>query len=311
MTEAEIDALMERFIKKYIKVAGPIADVARDAAMKRVTEFLREAKPSDFSSEDSFADTVFEEIKTAYDATFTSTSSVNAVKRTTKDIYSFYRLRDASPFGDESPVKLRFGGPDTRAVRFFGKLDNFYFSTFVDNQREEIKTFLREEYLEKGAALFGRGTKEELDDFRKAAGGKLDKMNDFAVETIVQSSVQRTRNYAHLNSLRQARIKLAKIRAIVDGRCTSNICPTLDGKTLRVEVAAEAVDRLTELEPGDYAKELYKSDLGRAFSSDPVGYVKDRISDEGVLDDDLVAEGRGFPPLHPRCRCRVEGVIEK
>ena len=241
---------------------------------------------------------------------FTSRRAELIVKRTTEQIYKFYRLRDTTPFGDDSPVKLRFGGPDTRAVRFFNKLDNFYFSTFVDNRREEIKTFLRDEYLEKGAALFGRGTKEELDDFRKAAGGKLDNLNDRAVDTIVVSSVQRVRNYAHINSLRQAKFKRGKIVAILDSR-TSEICQHLNGKYINIGVAAETIDRLADLDPGDYAMELYKSELGRAFASDPVAYVKDRVSDDGVIDDSLVAEGRGFPPFHPRCRSRVEGVFEK
>ncbi|MBD0370320.1 MAG: hypothetical protein ICV60_05755 [Pyrinomonadaceae bacterium] len=272
--------------------------------------FLRNADASDYSSADDFSEAVFDEIKTAYRGAFSSARARATVKRTTKEIYSYYRLRDATPFGEKSPVKLKFGAPDTRAIRFFDSVDRFYFSTFLDNSKKEIGEFIKEEYLEKGAALFGRGTREELDDFRKAVGGKLDKINDFQVETIIQSSVQRTRNYAHINSLRQAKIELAKIVAILDNRCTTNICPTLNGKLIRVGVAAEAIDRLTELEPGDYAKELYKSDLGRAFASDPVGYVEDRISEEGVLNDDLIAEGRGFPPLHPRCRCRLEGVVE-
>jgi hypothetical protein len=287
----------------------PLATQARDRALDRVRAYLRNASANDFSDGDEFADALFEQVKDAYGATFTSSRAEVVVKRTTKDIYSFYRLRDSTPFGGDSPVKLRFGGPDTRAVRFFNKIDNFYFSTFVDNRRDEIKSFLRDEYLEKGAALFGRGTKEELDDFRRAAGGKLDNLNDRAVDTIVVSSVQRVRNYAHINSLRQARFKLAKIVAILDNR-TSEICRHLDGKFIRVSVAAETIDRLTELDPGDYAKELYKSDLGRAFASDPVAYVKDRIGDDGVINDDLVAEGRGMPPFHPRCRTRVEGVIE-
>ena len=177
----------------------------------------------------------------------------------------------------------------------------------MDNRRDELKDFLREEYLEKGAALFGRGTKESLDDFRAAAGGKLDNLNDRQVRAIITSSVQRIRNYAHINSLRQAKIKRGKIIAIIDER-TSEICRALDGKYINVAVAAEAVDRLTALEPGDYALELYKSELGKAFASDPVNYVKDRIADDGLINDDLVAEGRGMPPYHPRCRTRVEGV---
>lgn len=274
-------------------------------------DFLRRSSADDFAGADEFADAVVDHIADAYEGVFSSASARAAVKRTTESIYRFYRLRDSTPFGGDSPVRLRFGGPDTRAVRFFGKLDHFYFSTFVDNRREELKTFLSDQYLEKGAALFGRGTKEELDDFRKAAGGKLDQIADFHVETIVQSSVQRIRNYAHVYSLSQAKIESAKIVEIVDGRCTSGICPQMDGKTIRVSVAADTVDRLTKLEPGDYALELYKSDLGRAFAKDPVGYVKDRVSEDGTVDDDLVAEGRGAPPFHPRCRGRLEGVVPK
>ncbi|HEX8500783.1 MAG TPA: hypothetical protein VF659_09340 [Pyrinomonadaceae bacterium] len=202
---------------------------------------------------------------------------------------------------------MRFGGADTRAVKFFSKLDHFYFSTFVNNRRDELKTFIRDEYLEKGAALFGRGTSEELDDFRKAAAGKLDNLSDFNVETIVQSSVQRIRNYAHFGSLAQAEVEYARIVVIEDGKCTTNICPTLDGKLVKVSVAAAAVGRLSQLEPGDYALELYKSDLGRAFASDPVGYVKDRHTDTHI-DDDLVAEGRGFPPYHVGCGCYVRAL---
>ncbi|HEX8097604.1 MAG TPA: hypothetical protein VF507_06190 [Pyrinomonadaceae bacterium] len=312
MTEEEIDALLDQYINRYLRLVGPAGGQARDRALDSVRDYLRGASANDFADGDEFADALFERIKDAYGAVFAGRRAETVVKRTTEQIYRFFRLRDKTAFGGEgSPVKLRFGGPDARAVRFFGQLDNFYFSTFVDNSRAEIKDFLREQYLEKGAALFGRGTKEELDDFRKAAGGKLDKITDFNVETIVQSSVQRVRNYAHVNSLRQARFKLARIRVIEDGRCTTNICPTLDGKTFRVGAAGGAVDRLTQLDPGDYAKELYKSDLGRAFAKDPVGYVADRVGDDGVIDDDLIAEGRGFPPLHPRCRCWVEGVFEK
>jgi hypothetical protein len=310
LSDEEIEALLDEFIAKYLKFVKPLSDAARDAALDRVRNFLRDSSAADFASADDFASALVKEIQAAYKATFNSVRAVRIVERVTKQIYSFYRLRDTSPFGGKSPVKLKFGAPDKRASDFFGSLDHFYFSTYVNNSKQELKDFLKSEYLDKGAALFGRETHEALDDFRAAAGGKLDNLNDRAVSTIVHSSVQRIRNYAHVNSLSQARIKQARIRAIVDGRCTSQICPYLDGKIVNVSTAFEAVDRLTQLEPGDYALELYKSDLGRSFANDPVDYVKDRISDDGVIDDDLVAEGRGFPPFHPRCRCRLEGVIE-
>ncbi len=142
-----------------------------------------------------------------------------------------------------------------------------------------------------------------------AAGGKLDSLNDYGVRTIITSSVQRIRNYAHINALRQGQFKWAKVIAIID-RKTSEVCRFLDGKFIRVLAAAETVDRLTKLDPGEYALELYKSELGKAYSTNPVEYVRDRVGSNGVIEDSLVAEGRGFPPYHPNCRTRVEGVEE-
>lgn len=279
-------------------------------ALKEIEKFLRDTAPRDFASADDFAEQLFEKISDSYQATWESERAQRVIKRTTKDIYTFYRLRDHSIFdGDDPPVRMRFGGPDTRAIRFFGKFDGFYFSKYVNNSDDQIRGFLREQYLEKGAALFGRGTPEELDDFRQAANGLLDQVNDRGVETIIRSGVQRIRNYGHINALRQARFKLMKIVAIID-RATSPICRYLDGKMIRVKAAAETVERLSKMEPGEYANELYYSDNGKAYARDPVGYVEKRITDD-VLDDDLVSEGIGFPPFHPRCRTRVQGVFEK
>jgi len=119
--------------------------------------------------------------------------------------------------------------------------------------------------------------------------------------------VQRIRNYAHINSLRQARYKYGKVVAILDSR-TSEICQHLNGKYIRVRVAAATIDRLTKLDPGDYALELYKSADGRAYAQNPVEYVENRVGSDGVIEDSLVAEGRGFPPYHPNCRTRVYGI---
>jgi len=277
--------------------------------MSRILSLLRKANTSDFSSAEDFAETVVDEIKIAFQGSFESPRAEAIVRRTTTDIYTFYRLRDTSPFGDAKAPILKFGGPDTRAVRFFDRLDGYYFSSFVDNRRPELQNFFREEYLKKGAALFGRETTESINDFRIAAGGKLDNVSDYGVRTIITSSVQRIRNYAHIQSMRQGRFKWARIVAILDAK-TSPICRFMDGKFIRVKVAAETVDRFARLQPGDYALELYKSELGKAYSADPVAYVKERVGANGVIADSLVAEGRGFPPYHPNCRSRAKGLLE-
>lgn len=285
----------------------PIADEARQVALQRIRSWLARSDTSDFSNADDFADAAVEEIRVAYKGSFESARAQAVVRRTTKDIYTWYRLKDSSPFGDATASGLKFGGPDTRSIRFFNEVDRWYLSSFIDNRRQDVHDFIRKEYLERGAALFGRETGEAINDFRELVGGRLANLNDYGVRTIITSSVQRIRNYAHINSLRQARYKYGKIVAILD-RKTSEVCRYLDGKYIRVKVAAAAVDRLTKLDPGDYALELYKSELGKAYASDPVNYVKDRIGSDGVIEDSLVAEGRGFPPYHPNCRTRVFGV---
>lgn len=279
--------------------------------MARLQRFLQASDTDDFSSANDFADAVVEEIKIAYKGSFSTPRAEAVVRRTTKEIYTFYRLRDSAVFGDAAVPKLKLGTADTRAVRFFKEVDHWYLSGIVDNRRPELHKLLHDEYIAKGRQLFGRGVSGEmLDDFRRAAGGKLDNINDFGVKTIINSSVQRIRSYANINQLRQGRYKWGRIIPTMDER-TSPICIYFGQpppKYVRIGVAASTIDRLTKLEPGDYALELYKSERGKAYSSDPLGYVKDRISDKGVVEDSLVKEGRGFPPYHPNCRTRVEGM---
>lgn len=275
--------------------------------MSRIDSFLRNADTDSFRSADEFADAIVEEVKAAYQGSFESARAVAVIRRTTKDIYTWYRLRDGTVFGSAKAPRLKFGAADTRAVNFFNDLDSWYFSSFVDNRRDELHGFFKKTYLDQGSAAL-RETVESIEEFRRAAGGKLDRVNDFGVKTIIRSSVQRMRNYAHIKQLSQGRYKLAKIIAIIDAR-TTPICHFLDGKYIRVGVMAETVDRLTKMDPGEYALELYKSATGRAYAQDPVDYVKDRIGEGGVVEDSLVVEGRGFPPYHPNCRTRVEAVI--
>jgi hypothetical protein len=217
-------------------------------------------------------------------------------------------MRDASVFGSGPVPRMRFGSADVRAVKFFEQLDGWYFSSFVDNRRDELSKFFRETYLEQGSAAL-RETADSIDAFRKAAGGKLDRVNDYGVKTIIRSSVQRVRTWAHIQQLGQSKtIKFAKLIATIDAK-TTEVCRHLDGKYIRVAVAVQAVDRLSKMDPGEFALDFYKSAIGRAYAQDPVEYVKDRVGDDGVIEDSLVAEGRGFPPFHANCRTRVEGVV--
>jgi hypothetical protein len=242
---------------------------------------------------------------------WSGTRARTTIRSTTGQIYEFYRLKDLSPFGGEKPpVRIQLGGPDRRSMRFIEDLDHFYFSKFANNTSEPLRKFFTERYFADGAALFGRETSEELADFRRVAGDRFKNLTDRQTKTIVQTAVQRVRNWAHIGSLSQAEIDVARIVATLDAR-TTELCRELDGKLIRVAPAQKAIERLNKLEPGEFALELYESEIGKAISRDPVNTIKQFIEPDGkTISDSLVEMGRGFPPYHPNCRTRLEGVIE-
>lgn len=206
-------------------------------------------------------------------------------------------------------LNISFGAVDTRALRFFDQFDNWYFSSLVDNRGAKLRKLVREQYIAKGRDVFDPRsvTREMLNDFRCAAGGNLDRVDDFEVRTIITTGVERIRCYANINQLRQARYKYGKIIAVIDDH-TSQICRHLNAKYIRIAVAAAAIDRLMKLTAEEYAQEFYESASGRAYTRDPVAYFANRIGYDGVIRESLVAKGRGVPPYHPNCRSRIEGV---
>ncbi|MBS1793362.1 MAG: hypothetical protein JSS81_05880 [Acidobacteria bacterium] len=285
------------------------ADVALRLSIERLRDFLLGHKDTDFKDGDDFAGKLLEGIESAFADGWQTVRAVQAIRRTTKSIYEFYRLKDVTVFGGQSPVRLKLGGADNKSINFIDGLDHFYFSKFAPNTSQPLRKFFVDRYFKDGAALFGRESTEELADFRAAAGEKLKNFTDRQTKTIVQTSVSRVRNWAHIGSLSQAKIQLARIVATLDSR-TTEICRELDGKLLRVGVAQTAIERLNQLEPGDFAAELYESPIGKAISKEPVKTIQSFLEDDGkTISDKLVEMGRGFPPYHPNCRTRMEGII--
>lgn len=275
----------------------------------RLSQFLREHQLDDFTDATDFARRLLSELERAWGNGWASARAQSVIAATTRTIYEFYRLYDTSVFEGKSPVRLRLGGPDRVSIRFVDKLDHFYFSKFADNNNRALRKFFMDKYFENGAALFGRETSEGLDDFRKAAGDKLKNLTDRQIHAIVHTSVARVRNWAHIGTMHQAEVKLARLNATIDER-TSELCLSIDGKLLRVGVAFDAIQRLNRLEPKEFADELYGSDLAKQVRQDPSAVVRDYLEDDGkTISDELVGVGLGFPPFHTFCRTRMEAVI--
>jgi len=172
-----------------------------------------------------------------------------------------------------------------------------------------MRRFFVEKYFEDGAALFGRENTHELSEFRKAAGDRFKNLTNRQTKTVVQTAVQRTRNWAHIGTLNQAKIKLARLVATLDLK-TSALCEWLNGKIVKVGVAQGAIEKLNQLAPKEFALQLYESPLGKGIAKNPVDTMKRYLEEDGkTLDDEITTAGRGFPPFHPNCRTRLAGII--
>lgn len=317
LTEEEIDSVLNDWIARYLAAVEPIAETTLKIALETIGSWLAGIKLSDFNSAEEFADQFFAKLQTVFTGEWEAPKASRQIKRATEQIYRYYRTKDDGVvFGGESPgIRVKFGAPDTRTLKFFEQTDKWYFSKYLDNSEPSLKKFIAEEYIAKGGRRTFDMTPEQIEDIRAALGDRLKNVNDIGVQRIVNGSVTRARNWANIRRLNEGAIKLAKIVAVLDER-TSEICKYLDGKFLRVPTANDAVDRLSELEPGEFAKEMYESPIAKALATAnqnaaEVQKVFDGlIDDNDVLDDSLMAAGRGFPPYHLNCRTRVEGVIE-
>lgn len=174
-------------------------------------------------------------------------------------------------------MNIKFGGADNRSIKLLEDFTKgFFISEFVDNHNKKILDFLIENYFKNGAALFGRESPYEIQEFRKVTKGGLDKLSDKDIVGIIQFFVQRLRNYAHVESLWQARIKEARIVPTEIPR--TRICEFYEGKLISVETAYNQIKYIQTLTPDQYFQEI----LNKEFE---------------------------IPPLYRFCRCRLIAII--
>jgi len=194
------------------------------------------------------------------------------------DIWRFFR-------GEAGMVELAFGGPDTRAIRFLSKLDNFYISSYLKNPeaRSLIKNFIQEQYLEKGAGLFGRGKPEDVEAFQNLLSQKLSDMESWQVRRIVDTSVQRTRNWSSVAQLHEAGIAELEI---YEPTHDCAFCVSMNGRVISVPIAHAKMEAQMAMTPEEYEEDL-------------------RSLTPSIGNIDAVVEAGMLPPYHPHCHGTV------
>lgn len=199
------------------------------------------------------------------------------ISDTITEIYRAYRAVPG--------VELAFGGPDLRTMKFLAKLDHFYISSYLRNKDAQAAAqgFLRERYLEQGAGLFGRGRAEDIRAFRDLFGQKLSDLEEWQVRRIVDTSVQRTRNWSTVAQFNEAGVQELEI---YEPTKDCEFCARMNGRVISVPVAYGKMMQQAEMSTAEYEADL-------------------RATVPANDNVEAFVEGGVLPPYHPYCHGMV------
>lgn len=281
--EERIENRRFQYYEKYLEEMLGLDEASREAVIEELQiMFVRGELPED---PDLFAEKVYSIIESRFPEIAHRQGLADIIQKNIGTIYTYYRLTDTSLWGDNPPVKTSLQLPDRRAQDFLGRMDDIFFSEYVQNEpmKTQLKDFLRNEVIEKGF----QATDAVLDKF----GNEWANNSDFNVRRIVDTSVTRTRTFAHIRQMKAAGIKELEIMEIMN-RITCGMCREADGKIVEVAICDELVEEALNLSPEEF-KEKYitRPATEREMATTPI--------------EDLVLEGKGLPPLHPICRGRI------
>jgi phage gp29-like protein len=267
MVNAGVDPT-DKWVAFYLDRLGPLLQTAREEALDEVDAWLRSL--SSPPAQEEFV----EKIETILGTATGTAISRNVITDALTDIYTAFRKAPG--------VNLAFGGPDIRAINFLSGLDHFYTSSYLKNEdaQKVMRSFLKERYLENGAGIFGRGDVEDIAELRNLLGQKVADLEDWQIRRIVDTSVQRTRNWAAVTQMHEAGIQEIEIYEPIKD-CA--LCRAMDGKIISVSAAYATMERQMEMTPEEYEIDI------RSIA--PLEMNVDELVEQGVL-----------PPYHPFCR---------
>jgi len=275
---AEVIDPTDAWIDFYMKHLAPHLSAAREGALEEIEAWLKSLPVPPDEAE------FVAHIEDTLGASAAKAIGSNVITDAVAQIYAAFR---------ETPgVNLSFGGPDIRAVNFLGKLDHFYTSSWLKNPDAQsvMRSFIQERYLEKGAGLFGRGNPEDIAEFRNLLGQKVADLEDWQIRRIVETSVQRTRNWASLSQMNEGRVTQMEVYEPTQD-CA--FCASMNGKVISVATAYSVMERQANMTPDEYEADLRQinAEMNR------LAQAVDRI--------EYSANAGRIPPYHPHCRGRI------
>ncbi|MDA8089883.1 MAG: hypothetical protein M0Z61_06645 [Nitrospiraceae bacterium] len=184
-------------------------------------------------------------------------------------------------------INIRFGGEDTRTLDFLKKFESskiyekLISSKIIGNSKTKaiVHEFIKFHYHKQGCGLFGRGDPAVISDLKNLLLSLQIKLNEEQTHELIETAVQRARNWGHLDQLHEFYVPELKI---FEPTRNCEFCGTIAGAILKVETAHKKMISFIEMRPADFESEL-EAHL-------PV-----------VANVPLFIEHGLLPPYHARC----------
>jgi len=211
--------------------------------------------------------------------------------------YKKFRL-DSSIFGTKAVGEAVLEMPDFRALAYFKTSDELYLGKFITDAdtRQRLTDFIKETYLRDGEAI--SHNPQAIARFRASLKTQL-LAEDWKVNRVIATTVNKMRNYAAVNYMAQAEVKWFEIRGVND-RKQCDYCKNMQGRRFLVTDVAAKIDKIV----GDSPE----------FVADDSPFVtsvfKTPNDMKGLTDSEMFDRGIHAPPFHPNCRDLVVPIIE-
>lgn len=217
-------------------------------------------------------------------------------------IYENFR-RDKSIFEQfDNPKNLPeavFNVTDRRTIEYYKNSDTLYLGKFITDPdtKQRITEFIKSEYIDKNLPIGSNKDPKSLEAFRSKFHDVL-QGEDWKIVRIINTTVNKLRNYSAISYMDQALVEEFEIRGVVD-RLQCDYCKQLQGTKFKVKTALGKIEKVISSEP-----ELVEGDapfINKVFKkpADMEGLSGEQIQDKNI----------DVPPYHPHCRDRVIAVF--
>jgi hypothetical protein len=185
-------------------------------------------------------------------------------------------------------VGVGFGGADNRTLDFLAKYESLRIhqklisSRYIKDSKVKaiVHEFIKTHYHEGACGLFGRGDPAVIDKLKELLLEMKIDLKEEQIHEVIETAVQRARNWAHLSQLYEGCIPEIEVFEPVR---SCEFCKAIHGKIIRVKTAYNKMMSLIKMSAEEFEMELE----GNIPIVENIGI----FIDQGLL-----------PPYHFRCK---------